>query len=779
MARYPFDDTWRFCLSNPDKLDELHFALTPEFDDSSWRELSVPHDWSIECPRLPTHPSGPNGGFFIDGMGWYRKRFDAPTAWKEQRVLLEFEGAYHNAELWLNGRVLAEHPYGYTGFFVDLTDLLKFDQPNVLAVRLNSSGSPHTRWYAGSGIYRHVWLHVNPMVYLEPWGTAITTPEVTAQQATIHLKTEIRNTRVQDITAALSWTVLAPDGSEVTSASQTVNAAAGERVTLEQTVAVQTPVRWSVDAPQLYHLKTCLTENGERQEEEIPFGIRSIRFTAAEGFVLNEEALLLKGGCVHHDCGPLGAQSLNRAEERKVELLKASGYNAVRCAHNPPAPAFLDACDRLGMLVMDEAFDVWQLEKIPFDYHRDFNDWWQRDLDSMLRRDRNHPCIILWSIGNELIERGFPEGTRITGMLADHVRAMEPTRPVTAGICNLWGAGPWRTLDPSFALLDVCGYNYEVGASIDDHKLHPERVIVATESFPNQSFEYWQAVEQYPHLAGDFVWTALDYLGESGIGRTFEEGKSTGHMPGWPWHVANCGDIDLCGWKRPQSYYRDVLWGRSNKPFVAVHPPLPEGMKIEVSAWGWHDVQPSWTWPDATGKTLQVDVYCDADDVELQLNGHSLGRQPATAQQRFIATFNVPYEPGTVKAIARRRGNVVSESILHTTGAATQLAMEVDRARIEVSPDDLAYITVKALDADGMWVPMATHSIAFTLQGPGTLAAVASADPCSTESYRGNVRQLWRGRALAVIRPNGQPGEITLEAHADGLVGSALTVSVE
>ena len=777
MARTCFDADWRFALTNPNKLDELRAALEPNFNDSSWRKLDLPHDWSIELPRHADNPSGANGGFFTDGMGWYRKSFSAPEAWRGQRVLLEFEGAYHNAEMWLNGRVLAEHPYGYTSFVVDLSDLLVFDKLNVLAVRLNTSGAPHTRWYSGSGLYRHVWLHVKPALYLEPWGTAVSTPEVSADVADVCLCSEVHNTTDKEGRATIAWAICDPTGKEVARTEKAVSVAAGSQVVAEGSVQVKTPARWSVETPHCYTVKVTLTTGDGRDEESVTFGIRSFSFTASEGFVLNGVPLKLKGGCVHHDCGPLGAQTIDRAEERKVELLKASGYNAVRCAHNPPSPAFLDACDRLGMLVMDEAFDVWQLEKIPFDYHCRFNDWWQRDMLSMLRRDRNHPSIILWSIGNELIERGHPEGARIAGMLADFVRQHEPTRPVTAGICDLWGAGPWSQLDELFSHLDVCGYNYEVVAGVEDHKRLPERIVVGTESFPKEAFTYWQAVEQNAHVVGDFVWTALDYLGEAGIGRTYEEGKRIGHMPGWPWHQANCGDIDLCGWKRPQSFYRDILWGIATKPFIAVHPPLPEGFKLEVSPWGWHDVQASWNWAVDKGTDLQVDVYFNCDEVELRLNGRSLGRRPSSVAQRYIATFAVPYEPGTLQAIAWRGGEVVAEQSIQTAGPAVRLELEVDRTSIRACRNDLAFVTVRALDANGVLVPDAAQQVYFTLQGAGTIAAVSSADPCTTESYRGTLRRLWRGRAMAVVRPDGTAGALTLAAHADGLQGATATIT--
>lgn len=775
--RTSFSKQWRFSRVDPNALDSLHFALTPEFDDADWRLLDLPHDWSIELPRHPKHRSGPNGGFFEDGMGWYRKRFEVPMEWKKKRVILEFEGAYHQAELWMNGRVLANHAYGYTGFFVDLTDWLKWGESNVLAVRLDTVGSPHSRWYAGSGLYRPVWMHLKDPVHLEPWGIGVTTPSVESKVAQVRVTTEVRNTvgSAQDVT--LEWSVKDPSGKEVAQATATSSVQAEGVTVVEHGLDIESPQLWSIDTPRLYQLETRVTSaDGSADTEDCHFGVRTFRFTPDEGFVLNDERVLLKGGCVHHDCGPLGAQCIDRAEERKVELMKASGFNAVRCAHNPPSIAFLDACDRLGVVVMDEAFDVWQLEKVPYDYHKHFDQQWENDLNSMLRRDRNHPSVVLWSIGNELIERGFPEGARIATMLADHVRKVEPSRPVTAGICDLWGAGPWTQLDGMFKPLDVCGYNYEVKASIEDRDQYPERVIVATESFPNKAFDYWKAVENHTQVAGDFVWTALDYLGESGIGRMVPKEGGHKHMGDYPWHHANCGDIDLCGWKRPQSYYRDVLWGIAEKPYIAVHCPCDGDVERVESSWGWADVQSRWTWPGSEGSPLRVDVYADAESVELFLNGDSLGVQPATEVQRYCATFEVPYAPGELKVVATK-GDCVSENMISTSGPAVRLALEVDRSNLNADDRDLAFVTVQAFDAKERLVPLADHTVYFTVQGVGGLAAVASADPRNTEPYRGNVHSLWRGKALAVVRPTGCPGEIVLEAHADGLKGDSLTLA--
>ena len=776
MREQPFDSDWRFHLA------EAGQASDPGFNDANWRALDLPHDWSIELERRADCPSADQGGYFVDGVGWYRKRFTAPEEWCGKRVAVEFEGVYRDAEVWINGHYLGRHPYGYSSFLVDLTRFLQIgDSGNVVAVRVDNSTHRHTRWYSGSGIYRHVRLIVTNPVRVAHWGVVVATPEVSADSAAIRVATVVENTLDQEAHATLRWCIRGPDGEEVAVAGAAGTVAACASQELNRDIQVSAPRLWSVDTPQLYTLETELRVGPEAVDSvSTTFGVRTFHFDPERGLVLNGEGVLLRGGCVHHDCGPLGAASVDRAEERKVELLKASGFNAIRCAHNPPAPAFLDACDRLGMLVIDEAFDVWRARKLAYDYHLHFDEWWQRDLDSMLYRDRNHPSIILWSIGNELVERALPEGAKIARMLADRVREVDPTRPVTAGICDIWGEhGEWSQTDGLFDVLDVCGYNYRVDVYEPDHERRPERIIAATESFPPDAYDYWKAVERLPYVVGDFVWTSMDYLGEAGIGHTYFEGEPGGQLPGWPWNQANCGDIDLCGLKRPQSHYRDVLWGRAEQPYIAVHPPLPEGKQVVVSRWGWYDVQPSWTWPVQEGDELRVDVYFSCDEIELQLNGRSLGRQPATEASKHIAAFTVPYEPGELKAIAYGDGQAVATSSLTTAGCGERIRLRVDRDPIRADRNDLAYVTVEVVDSADRAVPTATDMVSFTIQGPGHIAAVASSDPKNTEPYRGNSHSVWRGRALVVVQPTGEPGHVVLRAQADRLDAGEVSIHVE
>lgn len=765
MQRELFDQDWRFLLGAGSWRDEARYPKA--FDDSGWRRVDLPHDWSIELPRRADAPSGPRGGFAQDGLGWYRKHFTMPEL-HEGRLYVEFEGVYRDAEIWLNGREVGVHPYGYSTFLLDLTPFVEPGE-NVLAVRVDNAEHEHTRWYSGSGIYRHVWLLTAGPVHVAHWGLSVTTPEVTDDAATVAAQTTIVNHSDTDRQLTVLWNVIAPDGKGSASAAIDVTVSAGGSTDARQTLTVQQPLRWSPDTPYLYRLETTVSDGDTSLDREATnFGIRTIAYTAEQGFLLNGQPLNMRGGCVHHDCGPLGAAAIDRAEERKIERLKASGYNAVRCAHNPMSPAFLDACDRLGMLVMDEAFDVWRAEKIPYDYHRHFGKWWQDDLDSMLLRDRNHPSVVVWSIGNEVTERGLPEGAQIARMLADRVRAVDLTRPVTAGVCNVWGEGThWHDTDAGFAALDLRGYNYRDDVYREDHERFPDSVIIATETSPTRQYEYWKAVEELPYVVGDFVWTAIDYLGEAGVGREYLEGENANFLPDWPWTVANCGDLDLCGEKRPQSYYRDVLWHCRETPYIGVHAPVPDGRKVLISGWGWSDVQARWTWPGCEGQMLPVEVYFDCDEVELLLNGESLGVVPVPAEAKYIANFTVPYQPGELKAIARKGGEAVAESTLRTAGPARQLRLTPDRSGIRADRNDLAYVTVEACDEQGLPVPSDAVFYA-TITGPGRIAAVANANPQNIDLFSGRTHSLWRGRGLVIVQPTGEEGRIELSLTADG-----------
>jgi len=768
MQKIPLNQNWFF--HGDDSTNSSIKWL--DSDPTSWRKVDLPHDWSIELERSPENPSVASGGYFEMGSGWYQKKINIPQEWQQKKIFIEFEGVYMNSEVWINGHFLGRHPYGYTAFHYDLTPYLKFGSAeNQLYVAVHNNLQLNSRWYSGSGIYRPVWLLVENPVHFAIWGVSVTTPEVSSKSATVSILLSVVNQSdsLQSIQARTR--ILSSDGKTVAEQEQVGAIEPTNRTEFTMDYTVQDPELWSPEKPTLYHLHSELMVNGQLVDIEVTsFGIRSFEFSAENGFVLNGKSYFMKGGCVHHDNGILGAASYSRSEERKVELLKASGFNAIRCAHNPPSSAFLDACDKLGMLVIDEAFDCWREGKTVGDYHCVFDDWWQRDLESMVYRDRNHPSVIVWSIGNELVERLKPEGAVIARTLANHIRSIDPTRPVTAAING--GSSEdesWSNADEIFSALDVCGYNYQQSENAPDHTRHPERVLFATESFPMQAFENWMDVLEMPHVVGDFVWTSLDYLGEAGIGRISFEEDEFAFLGKYPWNQANCGDIDLCGFKRPQSYYRDILWGNGDKLYIAVHTPIPEGKTPSITRWGWHDVWSNWNWFGKENQIFTVDVYSACNQVELFLNGKSLGVKPATRNTRFIASYDVPYQPGELKAIGYMDGKPDAEMTLNTVNTPVAIRLKPDRPTIKSNYGDLCFVSVEVIDTEGRLHPLAEQDVYFTVQGPGVIAAVGNSDPKNMERYVGNKSKAYRGRCLVAVKTIGQSGIIKLRAQADGL----------
>ena len=463
-----------------------------------------------------------------------------------------------------------------------------------------------------------------------------------------------------------------------------------------------------------------------------------------------------------------------------MELLKTNGFNAIRSAHNPPSPALLEACDRLGMLVIDEAFDQWNHSKEhnEQDYHRFFKGWSERDIDSMVRRDRNHTSVVLWSIGNEIPEQFRDEAT--AKRLREAVLSHDSTRFITQAISTDWGKvfKDWDKLsDPAFVNLDVAGYNYLPEKYESDHARHPERVMMGTESYPKDAFDYWSMVEKHPYVIGDFVWSAMDYLGEAGIGHSVLTGQKDSFFMPWPWFDAWCGDLDICGFKKPQSFYRDVVWGRSQIEML-VHSPIPMGISEKVSGWGWPDESQSWNWPGQEGQPLQVSVYSRCDTVRLELNGKLIGEQPVSAATKLAARFDVPYAPGELRAFGLINGKVIAQTTLKTSGAPKKLKLTADRAIIRADRNDLSYVTVEVVDANGQRVPDAEIPVHFSINGVGVLAAQGSGTPNDPASFRVPVRKSYQGRCLAILRPIGGIGTMTLRAEADGLESETVVIKV-
>jgi beta-galactosidase len=812
------DAGWKFFLGDPGG------AEAPSFSDASWRAVDLPHDWSIESKPDKDSPSGAGGGFFPGGTGWYRKTFHTPANWKGRRVSVEFDGVYRDATVYLNGHKLGTHPYGYTAFRFDLTPELNFAGANVLAVRVDNSAQPNSRWYSGSGIYRHVRVVVTDPTHVAHWGVFVTTPEATGASAKVSIRTRVTNESSGAAGVMVETTLLDNVGNKIGSAQSGLSIAPGKDEDAAQEVTISHPALWSPESPTLYRAVSTIRKDGKIIDQAItPFGIRSLAWSAENGLLLNGKPIKLTGGSVHHDNGPLGAAAFDRAEERRVELLKAAGMNAVRTAHNPPSSAFLNACDRLGLLVLDEPFDVWQAHKVKFDYGSDFDEWWKQDVSSMVLRDRNHPSIVIWGIGNEIPELEVDRGAELGKQIADQVRALDNTRPLTL-------AFPGTTTKPTaqavFSQLDITGYNYNILPTYrKDHEQLPSRMMLTTESWPSKAFPLWQVSHDNPYVLGDLTWTAMDYLGESGIGAwqygtpqqaKMAEGVSgmasstamvdqmfTGmangkdvmaemaknntdpnakammeiFMHGYPWHAAVCGDLDLTGFRKPQSYYRDIIWNGGDRVYATVRLPEPEGKKIIAIMWATYPTLPSWSWPGQEGKELEVEVYSGADKVRLFLNDKLIGEKLTGREQEFKAVFPVPYAPGTLKAVGLRGDRVVAESVLMTAGKAARLRTTADRTVLQADGEDLSFVTVEALDADGQPDLHANKEVQFQISGAGVIAAVGNGDGQDADSYHGDRRKLYQGRALVVIRASRQTGPIKLTVKGSGLSDGSLTIN--
>jgi beta-galactosidase len=808
------DSNWKFLLGDPEGAEARSFAA------ADWRTVDLPHDWSIEGPPAKDNPAGSAGGFFPAGTGWYRKSFSAPPEWRGKRVSVEFDGVYRDASVYINGHKLGSQPYGYTSFRFDVTPDLDFAGQNVLAVRVDNSAQPNSRWYSGSGIYRHVRVLVTDPVHVAHWGVFVSTKQASGDAATISVRTRVANESAGQARMTVETRIVDGAGKAAGMAKSVLEVKAGGEAEASQEIAVAKPKLWSPESPVLYRTLTRVVKDGKVADEvETPFGIRTLAWSAEKGLLLNGKSIKLAGGSVHHDNGPLGAAAFDRAEARKVELLKAAGFNAVRTAHNPPSAAFLDACDRLGLLVLDEAFDSWKANKVKFDYGRNFEEWWQRDISAMVLRDRNHPAVIFWSIGNEIPEVLVERGPAIAKQLAEQVRSLDSSRPVTQAFpTSTSGQYP----DGVISSLDFAGYNYNLAAHHEaDHRRVPSRIMMTTESFPPAAFTEWSLVKDNPYIAGEFVWTAMDYLGEAGIGSwaygtpeqaagagklmsgmqtmvdklflamangidmtaimtqsTAQGGESGANLlfRGFPWHAALCGDLDLTGLRKPQSYYRDILWNGGDRVYAAVRLPEPEGKKTIAVAWTVYPAVPSWTWPGQEGKTMQVEVYSGVEKVRLLLNNKLIGEQATGRGQEFRTVFEVPYAPGTLKAEGLKADRVVAESVLATASQPARLRLTADRAAVQADGQDLSFVTVEAVDAEGRLQPNAEQAVRFAIDGPGVIAAVGNADGTDSESYQSARRKLYRGRALVIVRTSKQGGPIRLKAAAEGLSDGVVTI---
>ncbi|WP_242164930.1 glycoside hydrolase family 2 TIM barrel-domain containing protein [Lysobacter sp. M15] len=758
------------------------------FDDSSWHRVVVPHDFSIMDKPDGSPPfdrdaiAGQDSGYLPGGAGWYRRHLVLMPGEAARVVRLNFEAVYMDADIWVNGEHLKKHRYGYTAFSVDLTGRIRAGD-NTIVVRIDHA-DPSSRWYAGSGLIRPVALELLDPVHIEPESVFVSTPVASEDRGVVSVRAAIANRSDKAQSAEWVTRVIAAGGETVAEGRQTHTVPAGARAEQSQELAVARPRLWSPDSPDLYTLVQQIRIDGATVDERrTRFGIRTVSLDAANGLRINGRQVLLRGGNIHHDNYMIGAAGAPDADARKVALMKTAGYNAIRSAHNPASQATLDAADELGMLVIDEAFDAWNKSKRDKDYARYFKTDWAQAIDSLVVSGRNHPSVLFWSIGNEIPEDGTPEGVETGRRLAERVRSLDPTRPVTQGI----NADPPRSTQQA-AVLDVVGYNYHAHIFAEEHERLPELTMYTSESLPQDLFAYWRAVETKPWVIGDFVWTAMDYLGESGIG-WMGYSQDWQKLGPYPWHLAYCGEIDATGRMRPAAYYRQVVWKTGTTPISAfVRQPkgtedLPDRHLYPITPphldWSLDDVHPSWTWPGQEGRRQEVVVYSELPEVELFLNAKSLGRKPVGVDSEYKASYQVPYAPGRLLAVGYRDGREAARWELRTAGAPAVADVSVDRSQLSANGEDLAYIAVELHDADGtpIYARNDDRQVRVRVSGAGALAGIGNGNPIDVSSFQSGERKTFHGRVVAVIRAGTQAGPIVVDIETEGLPSRQLRLN--
>lgn len=802
MKRTAFNEGWQYRRKvNP--FAELGGVSAP------YADVVLPHDALIHEQRDPDGEGAV--AFFPAGAFQYRKSFVAPADLDGKRVALEFEGVYRDATVHINGAFAGQRPYGYSGFVIDADRFLRPGEENLIEVESRHGGD--SRWYTGAGIYRDVWLHVGPAVHIPVDGVRIIAEDIEADGAVVEVEVTVASTSNRRETVDVAITLADADGATVARGSVPVTVEANGRSRSRQRLYVRAPRLWSAESPTLYSAAVELVADGAAIDDtSTAFGIRKLQVDPVHGLRINGEVVKLRGACVHHDNGILGAATFADAEERRVRLLKEAGFNAIRSSHNPMSVAMLEACDRLGVYVMDETFDMWTSNKMPHDYSLHFAEWWERDVEAMVAKDVNHPSVIIYSIGNEIPETGSSAGGLTGRALAEKVRELDPTRYVTnavngmlavmddirklaaqqgegdgdgAGINTLM-AGPAEFMNQigasalvteataeSFGLLDIAGMNYLDARYVMDKELFPNRVIVGTETFPTRIDHNWALVTDHAHVIGDFTWTGFDYLGEVGIGRAHHlaEGEAPSLSGPYPWIAAWCGDLDLIGGRRPASFYREIVFGLRKDPYIAVARPGNDDKTFYAGPWTWSDTIGSWTWTGHEGTVLAVEVYSDADEVELALDGNVIGTAPAGAANRYRAEFAVAYRPGVLTATAVRSGVRAETFSLSSAGEADRLVTMVE----DGDRGELVFVEVAVADADGRINTSADRIIRVRVDGDGELAALGSGDPAPADTYDGADHSTFDGCALIVVRRTGS-GPVSVSISTDDAVSDTTVV---
>jgi beta-galactosidase len=783
-------------------------------DASAFTPVTFPHDAMIGEKRFPDDVNGHYRAYFPGGKYEYTKTFAVPDEYRNKKVVLEFEGVYMNARVFVNGEYAGGRPYGYSGFTVPLNLFLKYGEENTIRVT-TENGDDH-RWYSGAGIYRNVCLVTGELSRFALSGVRITTEDIRDNYAVIKIENILESENRIPIRASVVTEIFGPDGKPAAGDKTPVTLFPGRSV-VRQRIAVKAPRLWNTETPDLYTCKSSLVAEADStvlDGEENTFGIRILRLNTENGLILNSKTIKLRGACIHHDNGVIGAATFERAEERRAEILKAAGFNAIRSSHNPMSRAMLDACDRLGLLVMDEAFDVWNTAKTSGDYSNYFSEWWERDIEAMVEKDYNHPCVVLYSIGNEIPDTGKPGGAQWGRKLAEKIRTLDSSRYIINSINGMMSAmdeinkmrqtmgggggdvnnamadmGTMmkqimasdlaaKVTEESYSCVDVGGYNYMDPRYEMDRTMYPNRVICGSETFPPDIAANWELVEKFCHVIGDFTWTGWDYLGEAGIGKIAYDLRDVNKLSGeYPWIAAWCGDIDITGFRRPMSYYREIVWGLRKEPYIAVLKPEHYGKKPIPSPWAWSDSVSSWTWPGYQGKPIQVEVYSDAEKVSLLLNGKEIGRKPVGKEKRFKTLFDTVYQPGKLEVIAYSGGIETGRFTLHTAEDDIELTVTNDREKLILDCGDLAYLTIKLTDKAGVVNMAVKKKVYIKAEGSGVLQGFGNGNPVTEGSYTDAEHTTFEGRALAVIRPT-EAGKITVTVESEGCVSKTLAIEV-
>jgi len=782
--RLSFDLDWQFQLSDVLDADKL------DFNDNAWRSLDLPHDWSIEGKYNKDESVGGNGAFLPTGIGWYRKIFDLPESAKDKRVWIEFDGVYMNSDVWINGQYLGRYPFGYMSFHYDLTPYLR-EGDNLITVRVDNSQQPNTRWYSGSGIYRHVWLSIANKLHIGQWGVYITTPYAKEDLASLKIRTRIENYSGADSGGILQSIIKNSNGDEIARV-HTEFSINKENVEVEQILSVTKPALWSIENPNMYTLHSKIIKDDKIIDDiTTPFGIREIEYSATKGFMLNGKHVKMNGVNLHHDGGVVGAAVPEGVWERRLKKLKEMGCNAIRTAHNPPAPEFLDLCDQLGFLVMDEAFDEWKAGKREFAYNLYFDEWGEKDLIAMIHRDRNHPSIVMWSIGNEIREQPKEGGHLLAQRLTELVKQEDPTRPSTVGCDNIVADDNPAKIE-FLNSLDIVGYNYmdrwherrELYLS-EDKITNPDWLVVGTESVsnrgvrgryslgddpkvvkPNYNFrmiraeQLWKFVSSRDYIIGDFMWTGIDYMGEAR----------------WPHKNNFAGAIDLVGFEKDGFYFYQSQW--TEEPMLHLFP--------------------HWNWPGREGQVIPVLCYTNCDAVELFVNGKSFGEKrlefprqgnsqswngydnprvfPTTTDLHL--SWDVPYQPGTLKMVGKRAGEVMLVDSVVTTGAAHKIVVKSDKETLKAGSRDVVHFTAEIVDANGFLVPGADNRLEIKISGPGKVIGVGSGNAADLESFQSTSRKAFNGLLLAIVQVTDGEGKIVCKIESDGLINAEVVLDV-